>query len=116
MLPRMLAPETLAAAPEVVDRVRAVITALPVAGIVGALAAMRDRPDSTPILPTLGDLPTLVIVGEADEATPPEQARAMAEAIPGAHLVVIPGAGHLPSVERPAATTKALQEFLGLLG
>jgi 3-oxoadipate enol-lactonase len=116
MLPKLLAPDTLTAAPEVADRVRAVITALPVAGIVGALAAMRDRPDSTPLLPTLADLPTLVVVGEADQATPPEQARRMADAIPGAHLVVIPGAGHLPSVERPAATTRALQEFLRQLG
>src|SRR5712691_11508465 len=116
MLPRLLAPGTLTAAPQVADRIRAVMAALPVAGIVGALAAMRDRADSTPLLPTLADVPTLAVVGEADEFTPPEQVRRMAEAIPGARLVVIPGAGHLPSVERPAATTRALQEFLQLLG
>jgi 3-oxoadipate enol-lactonase len=116
MLPRLLARETLASAPEVAERVRALIAALPVAGIVGALAAMRDRPDSTPLLPTLADVPTLAVVGEADEFTPPDQVRRMTEAIPGARLVVIPGAGHLPSVERPAATTRALEEFLRLLG
>jgi 3-oxoadipate enol-lactonase len=116
MLPRLLARETLTAAPQVAERVRAVIAALPVSGIVGALAAMRDRPDSTALLPTLAEVPTLAVVGEADESTPPDQVRRMAEAIPGARLVVIPGAGHLPSVERPAATTKALQEFLRQLG
>jgi 3-oxoadipate enol-lactonase len=116
MLPKLLAPDTLTSSPEVAERVRAVIAGLPVSGIVGALAAMRDRSDSTPLLPTLADLPTLVLVGEADQATPPEEARRMAGAIPGARLVVIPGAGHLPPVERPAATTRALQEFLHQLG
>jgi pimeloyl-ACP methyl ester carboxylesterase len=84
----------------------------PVAGIVGALGAMRDRADSTELLPALAGLPTLVIVGEDDALTPPAQARAMADAIPGATLAVIPGAGHLPPVERPGEATRALGDFL----
>ena len=79
---------------------------------VGALAAMRDRPSSEALLPTLADLPTLVIVGEGDVITPPEHARALAQAIPGARLAIIPGAGHLPPVEQPEATTRSLREFL----
>ena len=51
---------------------------------------MRDRHDSTGLLPTLAGLPTLVIVGEEDTVTPPDAARRMAAAIPGARLVVIP--------------------------
>jgi pimeloyl-ACP methyl ester carboxylesterase len=39
----------------------------------------------------------------------------MAQVIPGAQLAVIPGAGHVPPVEQPAATTEALREFLGSL-
>ena len=46
----------------------------------------------------------------------PDQARAMAQMIPGARLAVIPGAGHIPPVEQPAATTDALREFLRSLG
>jgi pimeloyl-ACP methyl ester carboxylesterase len=88
----------------------------PVAGIVGALAAMRDREESESLLPTLADVPTLVVVGEADTLTPPEQARAMADAIPGGRLAVIPGAGHLPPLEQPEATTASLREFLRSLG
>src|SRR5205814_657208 len=72
MLPRLLARETLLSAPDVAERVRAVMAALPVAGIVGALAAMRDRPDSTALLATLADVPTLVLVGESDQFTPPD--------------------------------------------
>jgi len=116
MLPKILSPATLAGHPEVVERVRALMAGTPVPGMVGALAAMRDRPESESLLPTLAGLPTLVLVGEADVLTPPDQARAMAQVIPGARLAVIPGAGHIPPVEQPAATTEALQEFLRLLG
>jgi 3-oxoadipate enol-lactonase len=83
-----------------------------VAGIVGALGAMRDRPDSTPLLPELAGLPTLVVAGDEDELTPPAQARAMADAIPGASLVVIRSAGHLPTLERPTEITDAILGFL----
>ena len=112
LLPGMLAPSTLTGQLDVVDRVRAMMAATPVAGIVGALGAMRDRADSTELLPTLAGLPTLVVVGADDTLTPPVVARAIADGIPGATLAVIPQAGHLPPVERPAATTRALQEFL----
>jgi pimeloyl-ACP methyl ester carboxylesterase len=73
---------------------------------------MRDRESSEALLPTLAGLPTLVIVGEDDTLTSPDHARAMAHAIPGAQLVVIPEAAHLTPLERPAQTTKVLREFL----
>lgn len=116
MLPKLLASATTERAPEVVDRVRRIIAATPVAGIAGALASMRDRHDSTGLLPTLAGLPTLVIVGEEDAVTPPDAARRMAAAIPGARLVVIPNAGHVPTVERPGETTGAILEFLRVVG
>jgi pimeloyl-ACP methyl ester carboxylesterase len=116
MLPQMLAPETLSRRPDTVDRVRAMMARTPVSGIVGALAAMRDREASESLLPTLNRLPTLVMVGEADVLTPPHQASAMAKAIPGARLAVIPDAGHLPPVEQPAATSEWVREFLEGLG
>lgn len=116
MLPKMLAPSTLTDRPDVVERVRTTMAATPVSGLVGALGAMRDRVGSEPLLATLAGIPTLVIVGAADILTPPDQARAMAEAIPGAQLAVIPGAGHLPPVEQPAATSQSLREFLRSLG
>ncbi len=116
MLSKMLAPATLSRHPDVAERVRALMARTPVAGIVGALAAMRDREESESLLPTLAGVPTLVMVGEADTLTPPDQARAMAAAIPGGRLTVIPGAGHLPPVEQPEATTASLREFLRSLG
>jgi YbgC/YbaW family acyl-CoA thioester hydrolase len=116
MLPKMLAPATLTRQPDVAEQVRALMSRTPVPGIVGALAAMRDREESESLLPTLAGVPTLVIVGEADTLTPPDQARAMAGAIPGGRLAVIAGAGHLPPVEQPEATTARLREFLNSLG
>jgi 3-oxoadipate enol-lactonase len=112
MLPKLLAPTTFTEQRDTVERIRAMITRAPVAGIVGALAAMRDRPSSESLLPTLGDLPTLVIVGEADSVTPPDQARALAQAIPGARLALIRRAGHLTPVEQPEQLTERLREFL----
>jgi 3-oxoadipate enol-lactonase len=112
MLPKVLSPATLQEHPETAERIRALMAGTSPAGIVGALAAMRDRPGSEPLLPTLADLPTLVLVGEADDLTPAEPARAMAKAIPGARFAVVPGAAHLPPVEQPAATTALLREFL----
>lgn len=82
-----------------------------VPGIIAALGAMRDRSDSSALLGSI-DVPTLVVVGAEDRLTPPDAAREMADAIAGAELVVIDGAGHLPPVERPAETTAALQHFL----
>ncbi|MGH7579657.1 MAG: alpha/beta fold hydrolase [Gemmatimonadales bacterium] len=113
MLSKMLGRSTRAGAPATVERVRAMMAATPVAGIVGALGAMRDRSDSTTLLAGLDGLPTLVIVGDEDEITPPAPARLMADAVPGASLVVIRSAGHLPSLERPVETTDAILAFLG---
>jgi pimeloyl-ACP methyl ester carboxylesterase len=112
MLPKVLGASTLTGAPATVERVRAMMATTPVAGIVGALGAMRDRQDSTPPLPVLTGLPTLVLVGDEDEVTPPAQAKAMAEAIPGASLVVIRSAGHVSPLERPVETTDAVLAFL----
>jgi pimeloyl-ACP methyl ester carboxylesterase len=57
-------------------------------------------------------VPTLVIVGEQDIATPPSLARRMVDGIAGAELVVIPDAGHLCTVEEPEAVNAALERFL----
>jgi pimeloyl-ACP methyl ester carboxylesterase len=86
--------------------------AAPVPGIAGALAAMRDRLDSTLLLSALDGMPALVLVGEHDQITPVENARTMVEALPSAQLEIIPGAGHLPPLEAPALVNAALSAFL----
>ena len=112
MLPRLLGPT---ASEPLRDSIRTMMASAPVAGILGALAAMRDRPDSTDFLPSLGGLPTLVVVGAEDQLTPPKDAEAMAKAIPGARLAVIPHAGHMAPLEQPEAFNEHLRALLGRL-
>jgi pimeloyl-ACP methyl ester carboxylesterase len=56
------------------------------------------------------------VVGEHDAITPPAEAAAMAAAIPGARLVVAPGAGHMTPMEQPAAFAAALAAFWDTAG
>ena len=73
--------------------------------------AIMTRPDSRPGLSAIA-CPTLVLVGEQDRGTPPELAREMAAAIAGSRLVIVPDCGHLSTIERPQAVTKALVEWM----
>jgi 3-oxoadipate enol-lactonase len=111
MVPQLLAPANLSAMPHVVGRLRGMITANPAAGIIGALHAMRDRPDSRPLLPGI-TIPTLVVAGRDDRLIPPSASHALADAIPGAQLTRIAHAGHLAPLEQPVATSRVIAEFL----
>jgi pimeloyl-ACP methyl ester carboxylesterase len=53
-----------------------------------------------------------VIVGEEDALTPPSEAEQLAELLPIAQLVRIPGAGHLTPLEQPARVNEELMVFL----
>ena len=83
----------------------------PVDGILAALCAMRDRPDSTTLLDTI-TVPALVVVGEEDVLTPPKDARLLAERIPGARLEVVARAGHLSSLEQPQVVNELLRRWI----
>ncbi|MEU6542949.1 3-oxoadipate enol-lactonase [Streptomyces sp. NPDC046859] len=73
-----------------------------------ALAAfdLRDRVDRV-------TAPVLLVAGREDPATPPAHLREIADAVPGATLVEIPGASHLAPAERPEAVLTALRAHLG---
>ncbi len=111
MVPRLLGRTTQQTQPQLVMQVTETVLKAPVAGIVGALEAMRDRPDSTPLLATI-TVPTLIVVGQEDELTPPANARAMLDAIPSAALTTIAGAGHAAPLEAPTAVSRVFAEFL----
>ncbi|KPL51552.1 hypothetical protein ABB55_04320 [Prosthecomicrobium hirschii] len=61
-------------------------------------------------------MPALVIGGEADAATPVEAARALAAAIPGAELAILPGAPHMMQIESPDLYAAAIEGFLARRG
>jgi 3-oxoadipate enol-lactonase len=111
ILPRLLSPDGMKRR-DLVERVRRVILRQKPEALESDLKAMRDRPDSTSLLPQLG-VPTLVIAGEHDTISPVAESQAMATAIPGARFVVIPGAAHLTPMENPGAVAQALGDFFG---
>ena len=111
MLPRLLAPDGFANSPEVVERIRRMITGTAPEGIAAAQRGMAARPDATPWLAEI-DLPALLVVGAQDELTPPAEMQSVAAAIQGARLVVVDGAGHMSPMEKPGAVNEAILGFL----
>lgn len=113
-LKKVLTPATLQEKPEIVARVRRMITGTKPEGAAAALRAMASRPDQTPLLPEI-NIPTLIIVGSEDTLTTPKDAELMKSSIPDSRLKIIEGAAHLSNIERPEEFTDALMQFLGEL-
>lgn len=109
LLPSLVAKD---AAREAVEMARAIGASQTADGVTNALGALRDRPDSRALLPTIS-VPTAVIVGEYDSLSPVAEMKEMADAIPSASFTVISGAGHLANLEIPAAFTEALLAGIG---
>lgn len=99
---------------DVVDPVRAMIRATPPEGYIGCIRAIQGLD----LLDRLGSirLPTLLIVGEADPASPVASSRAMHERIAGSELVVLKSAAHLANAEQPDAFNRAVTAFLERVG
>ena len=81
------------------------------AGFIRQQTAILGRADSRPTLANIS-CPTLVLVGEGDELTPPELAAEIAAGIPGARLTTVPQCGHMSTLEQPDEVTRALLEWL----
>jgi pimeloyl-ACP methyl ester carboxylesterase len=114
MITGMLGKTTRSKRPDIVNSVHRMISSAPVDGVVGALQAMMDRPDSSSTLGTI-DVPTLVVTGDEDALIPIEDVRSMQAAIRGSSLEIIAGAGHLSNLERPAAFNHVVSEFVARL-
>lgn len=110
-LPKLVGETTRRERPDVVAGLRERILAAAPRAIANALHGLAARADSRETLPAIA-VPTLVLVGAEDVLTPPSEAATMAAAIPRARLDVIGGAGHLASLESPAAVNAALRAFL----
>lgn len=111
LLPKLLGATSRTGNPALTERVRALMLRQPIAGVVGALRAMRDRSDSTSLLSGIR-VPTLVLCGAEDAVTPPALAKTMAQQIPGGRYVEVEGAGHLAPLEQPDRVTGAVRDFL----
>jgi pimeloyl-ACP methyl ester carboxylesterase len=78
------------------------------AAYIGALKAMAERVDSTPLLSSL-TVPVVIVHGDADSLIPIDRAREVKVALPNAHLVEISEAGHMPMMEAKEKTAEALK-------
>jgi len=114
MLPKMLTEATRANRDSLTAYVRSMMAHQPAKGVAAALRGMAVRPDRTSMLAAI-NIPTLIITGSADTLIPPSESEAMAKAIPGSKLVVVPDVAHLSNVENPDAFNAAVREFIGKL-
>lgn len=97
------------------EHVRASIAGQPAASIAAAALGMAERPDSTPDLPGI-KVPALVLTSTQDALIPADLSAPMADAIPGAELVVLHDVGHLTNLEAPADFNRHLGAFLDRCG
>jgi pimeloyl-ACP methyl ester carboxylesterase len=63
-------------------------------------------------LPRLAGIPTEVLVGDTDRIIPPHHSETIASLVPGSHLTVVPGAGHMVILEEPDAVNAVLADLL----
>ncbi|CAN5616312.1 alpha/beta fold hydrolase [soil metagenome] len=111
MIPKLLGETSRRDRPQLEEPVRQMIEANHSEGIAGAIEAMLNRPDSTPLLARMS-CPVLIIVGSEDTLTPPVESEAMQQRMERSRLVVLPAAGHLSNLETPDAFSQALADFL----
>jgi 3-oxoadipate enol-lactonase len=109
VIERWFTPEFRRDSPAPVERIRQMLLSCPAHGYAACAAAVRDM-DQRGDLASI-PLPTLVICGSRDPATPPEHSRLIAERVPGARLVEL-SAAHLCNIEAEQAFNRAVLEFL----
>jgi pimeloyl-ACP methyl ester carboxylesterase len=99
--------------PTAVDFLDRVIRATPIDVVAGFFATLREH-DKRAALPVLGQVPTVVLAGGQDRLIPVRLAEELAAGIPGARLVVVPGAGHAIILERPDIVTEEISDVAAI--
>jgi 3-oxoadipate enol-lactonase len=106
---RWFTPEFREREPQAVERVRRMLLETPPVGYAACCAAIRDQDQREAICAVR--VPTLVVAGARDPATPPEHSRIIGSKIPGARVVEL-DAAHLSNIEAPDRFTASVLEFL----
>jgi 3-oxoadipate enol-lactonase len=105
---RWFPPETVAANPPHLDKVRRMIRATPVNGFIGCAAALADHDYASRAAAVKN--PVLFLVGEKDAPVP--AMRKLNAAVPGSRYVELAGAGHISNMDRPDEFTRAIADFI----
>lgn len=109
---RLFAPEFQAAHPALVEERRARFVALAPETFHAACAALSTLDVRAELAQV--SVPVLVLVGEFDEATPPDMSRELAAGLPDATLQILPGCAHVPQLQEPAQFLEAIKRFIAL--
>ncbi len=109
---RVHSPAYLQHHPQAIDERKKTLLGIEPAGFAAACKILQET-DLTPLLHHL-HVPTLVVAGEQDQATPPALNKAIVEKVAGSRYIELPGCGHCPPLEQPDAFLKAIKEFVGL--
>ena len=97
--------------PQVLDTCMDMAMALGPEVFVRQSRALQSRPDQQDTLRGV-TVPTLILCGAQDRLCPPERHQLMHGLVPASDLQIIPGAGHLPTLEKPEQTNAALRRWL----
>ncbi len=111
----LLGATSRAGRPDLVERLETWIRDQGPDAVAWAQRAMAARHDRTGVLVRFGG-PAVVVVGEEDDIAPVAEARHMVDALPAGTLVVVPGAGHMTTVENPEPVAAALTELAAMVG
>jgi pimeloyl-ACP methyl ester carboxylesterase len=109
LLPRLVHPRCIGT--PIADTVLAMAQTIGKEGFVRQQQAIIERADYRPLLETIA-VPTLIVVGQNDEITPPAESEEIHRGIPQSRLVVLAECGHLPPLEHPQLTTQLLIRWL----
>jgi pimeloyl-ACP methyl ester carboxylesterase len=111
MVPKVFSRTTIANRPDLVDTAKRMMRKMSPTAVNLVQKGMAERPDSVPTLKTI-TVPTLIMGGDDDAATPLADAELMRQNIPGAELKIVAHAGHYAVLEQPQAAGAVLRQFL----
>jgi 3-oxoadipate enol-lactonase len=109
---RVFSPTYLAAHPEKVEERKKVLLEIDPKAFQAACKILQEA-DLVPLLHHM-KVPTLVVCGEFDQATPPALTKQIVDKVAGARYVQLPGCGHCPPLEQPQQFIAAIKDFVGL--
>jgi len=109
---RVFSPTYLAAHPEAIEERKAVLLDIDPRAFQAACKILQEA-DLEPLLHRM-HVPTLVVCGEFDQATPPPLNKLIADKVIGSRYAVLPDCGHCPPLEQPQAFLGAIRDFVEL--
>ena len=109
---RVFSPAYLSAHPEKIEERKKVLMGIEPKAFQAACRILQET-DLVPLLHHM-KVPTIVVCGEFDQATPPALNKQIVEKVPGAKYVELPGCGHCPPLEQAEPFLAAIKDFVGL--